>query len=129
MFLVDKPDVFQWWRVDDSQSPPPLPLLYLEKAGSVGKRAVAKVSHQDESHESLTKRGLAINDEMGPDSWGCGSQKHYCPRHSSENFKVRLQFRHKQVEISKMRCGYINRTTLLRELPGWRLVFIFCEAI
>lgn len=87
-----------------------------------------QVSYQDESREILTKLGLAINDEMGLDSWGCGSQKHYCPHLSSEKFKVRLQFRHKQVEISKMRCGYIL-SYVVEKTPWWWLVFIFCEAI
>lgn len=118
MFPWDRFDMLQWWSVYDSESPPPRPLFYLEEAGSVGRQAAVKVSYQDESHEIPTKRGLAINDEMGPDSWGCGSQKHHCPRLVSEYFKVRLQFRHKQVEISIMRCGYVSLTLLLGKLHG-----------
>lgn len=68
MFLLDKSDMLQWWRVDDSKSPPPLPLLYLEKAGSVRKQAAVKVSYQDESREILPKRGVTIDNEMGLDS-------------------------------------------------------------
>lgn len=45
-----------------TQSPPSLPLLYLEKAGSVEKHAAARVSHQDESRGILTKRRLATKD-------------------------------------------------------------------
>lgn len=81
MFLLDKFDMLTTteWSVYDLESPLPLPQLYLEKAGSVGKQAAAKVSCKDESHEILPKLSLAISDEMGLDSWGWGSQKHHCP--------------------------------------------------
>ena len=77
-----------------------------------------KVSYQDESHEILTKHGLAIHVEMGLDSWGFGLEKLHCPCLSLEYFKVRFQFRHKQVEISVMRCGYVSLTLLLGKLHG-----------
>lgn len=83
-----------------------------------GRQAAAKVSYQDESHAILTWQGLAINDEMGLDSWACGSQKHHCPHLLSEYFKVTLQFRHKQVGISIMRCGHVSLTLLLGKLHG-----------
>lgn len=40
----------------------PLPLLYLQKAGSGGKQAAAKFFYQDEGGEILAKHCLAIND-------------------------------------------------------------------
>lgn len=118
MFLLDKFDMLQWWSVYDSESPPPRPLLYLEKAGSVGRQAAAKVSYRDESHEILTKHGLGIHVEMGLDSWGFGLEKLHCPCLSLAYIKVRFQFRHKQVEISVMRCGYVSLTLLLGKLHG-----------
>lgn len=87
--------------------PPPPPLLYLETAGNGRKQTAAEVSYQDESRELPPKHGVVINDETGLDSWGCGSQKHHCPHPSSEYFKVTLQFKDKQVEVSKMRWGLI----------------------
>lgn len=77
MFLWDKFDMLQWWSVYDSESPSPPPLLYLEESGNVGKQTAAKVFYENEICDVLTKHEVAIKDETGLVSWGCGSQKHH----------------------------------------------------